>query len=325
MKILFIGDVMLGRLVNEYLKTHSPYSVWGNTLPIFKNADIKICNLECVISDFGTPWSKTEKVFHFRSDEKNIEVLKISGIDPVSIANNHALDYGYQALLKMMKVLGENKINYAGAGINDLEAKEPAICRISGKNIGLIAFTDNEPAWKATSTIPGIFYVPIDFNRRKSKQLFELIEKTKDDVDLLIISAHWGPNWGYSPPAAHITFAHSLIDAGADIIFGHSGHVFRGIEIYKEKAILYCTGNFIDDYAVDEIERNDQSFIFIIITENNKINKLLLYPTVVRNYQAKLAENGEMEKIAFKMQELCKAFNTTATWKKKKRRMEIKI
>ncbi|MCL4416711.1 MAG: CapA family protein [Actinobacteria bacterium] len=325
MKLLFVGDVMLGRFVNKFLKTHPPEYVWGDTLPILKNADVKICNLECVISGIGQPWSQNLKVFHFRTDAKNVEVLKTAGFDPLSIANNHTLDYGYEALLEMAKILSENRINFAGAGINFTESTEPAICRIKGKNIGLIAFTDNSPEWETTDKKPGIFYVPIDLKDKRAKYLLKLIKKTRDDVDFLIVSAHWGPNWGYSPPVGHISFAHALIDMGADIIFGHSGHVFRGIEIYKEKPIIYCAGNFVDDYAVDEIERNDQSFIFEIHADNNKFTQINLYPTVIRNFQALRARGFEMEEISLKMQKLCTEFATPASWQEKERRLKIKI
>ena len=131
MKLVLVGDVMLGRLVNEELKRESPKLPWGDTLPIFKNADLRICNLECVLSDVGEPWPN--KTFHFRTDEKNIQTLLAAEIGMVSLANNHALDYGHEALLRMMKILGENAINYAGIGPNFLEAAEPAICRVNSQ------------------------------------------------------------------------------------------------------------------------------------------------------------------------------------------------
>src|SRR5205807_8814217 len=135
---------------------------------------------------------------------------------------------------------------------------------MKGIKLEFIAFTDNEPAWEATLSHPGVLYVPILLEDRRTEKLLTMVSKTKDVVDFLIVSAHWGPNWGYTPPAEHIPFAHALIDEGTDVIFGHSGHVIRGIEIYKDKPIMYCTGDFIDDYAVDESERNDRSFIFIL-------------------------------------------------------------
>ncbi|GIW61481.1 MAG: hypothetical protein KatS3mg089_0333 [Patescibacteria group bacterium] len=312
MRIVFVGDVMLGRLVNEVLKKEPPEYPWGDTLPIFKNADLRICNLECVLSDIGEPFPR-EKVFHFRTDEKNIKTLLAADIGIVSLANNHVLDYGYSALLRMIKVLGEHAINYAGAGLDILEAKEPAICSVDSQNVGFIAFTDNEPEWAAEENKPGIFYVTINEQDRRAQQLFEIIQKTRDDVDLLIASAHWGPNWGYRPPKEHISFAHHLIDVGADIVFGHSPHVFRGIEIYKNKVILYSTGDFIDDYAVDEIERNDESFIFYFETNRNNITRLILYPTIINFFQARCAKERGRE-IANKMQNLCFEFATKTMW-----------
>lgn len=312
---------MLGRLVNEHLKKKSPEYPLGNTLNFLRDADVRICNLECVISDRGEPW--TNKAFHFKTDIKNIEVLKTAGFDPVSIANNHVLDYGYEAFLEMLKTLAENGTNFAGAGINADEAREPAICRIKNKNIGLIAFSDGEPGWEATK-FPGIFYVPINSEDKRSKTLFNATKKAKEIVDFLVISAHWGPNWGYRPPPEHISFAHRLIDSGADIIFGHSGHVFRGIEIYKNKPILYCAGNFIDDYAVDEIERNDESFIFNIEIDKT-VKRGFLQPTIINNFQATIPDKNKSKEIADKMQKLCREFNTKTNWNFKKGVLEIEI
>lgn len=325
MKIILVGDVMLGRLVNEILKAKPPEYPWGDTLPIFKNADLRICNLECVISDIGEPWSMTPKVFHFRTDEKNINTLLVAEIGMVSCANNHALDYGHEALLRMMEILSDNAINYAGVGINMLEAREPAICPVDSQKVGMIAFTDNEPAWEASENQPGLFYVPIDEKDKRAQDLFELVQKTRDDVDILIVSAHWGPNWGYRPPNEHISFAHHLIESGVDIVFGHSPHVFRGIEVYKHKIILYSTGDFIDDYAVDEIERNDESFIFALDIEKNILTRLSLYPTVIKNFQATLADYRRQEAIVSKMQYLCKNFNTQTYWNEKAQCLEVLI
>jgi poly-gamma-glutamate capsule biosynthesis protein CapA/YwtB (metallophosphatase superfamily) len=257
MTLLFVGDVMLGRLVNAALQDTSPAYPWGDTLALFQQVDVRLCNLECVISDWGTPWSATPKVFHFRSDAKNSAVLTAAHIDAVSLANNHALDFDYEGLFHTMGNLEAGGIQYAGAGTTITEAADPAIWEVKGKQLGLIAFTDNEPGWEATEEQPGIVYVPMRLKDTRAVKLLELVSKTKAMVDVLIVSAHWGPNWGDDPPAEQIPFAHALIDAGADVIFGHSGHVVRGIELYRGKPILYCTGNFIDDYAVDEVERNE--------------------------------------------------------------------
>jgi poly-gamma-glutamate capsule biosynthesis protein CapA/YwtB (metallophosphatase superfamily) len=325
MNLLLVGDVMLGRLANAVLKDKPPEYAWGNTLSLFKGADARICNLECVISDWGTPWSATPKVFHFRSDAKNVEVLRAAHIDAISLANNHTLDFEYEGLSNTMNNLDVAGIHYSGAGTTLSDASEPAIWEIKGIRLGLIAFTDNEPDWEATEDQPGIFYVPITLNDHRAEKLLEMVSKTKEVVDLLIISTHWGPNWGYTPPAEHIPFAHALIDAGADVIFGHSGHVVRGIELYKHKPIMYCTGDFIDDYAIDEIERNDRSFIFVVETDGDSIFRLLLYPTVIQNFQAMRAKGGEKKAIVAKMQRLCTDLNTATTWNEDEERLEIRL
>ena len=316
---------MLGRLANAAFKDKPPEYAWGDTLSLFKGADVRFCNLECVISDWGTPWSITPKVFHFRSDAKNIEILRAAHIDAISLANNHILDFEYEGLFNTMNNLKVAGIRYCGAGMTLSDASEPVIWETKGGRFGLIAFTDNEPGWEATEDQPGIFYLPISLKDQRAGKLLELVRRTKEVVDLLIISTHWGPNWGYTPPAEHIPFAHALIDAGTDIIFGHSGHVVRGIEIYKQKPIMYCTGDFIDDYAVDEIERNDRSFIFVLETDGHNIFRICLYPTVIRRFQAMRAIGAEKNAIVAKMQRLCADLHTTTIWNEREGRLEIRL
>lgn len=311
MKIAMVGDVMLGRLVNKMLKTSPPAYPWGNTLSILNDADLRICNLECVISDVGRPWSATPKIFHFRTDEKNIETLLSAKIDMVSIANNHVLDFEDDALQRMLGILDSHKILHTGAGRNFLQASQPAISTVKGKRIGMIAFTDNEPGWEAKEDHIGVFYVPTHLHDMRAQELLNRIRKLRLEVDFLIVSAHWGPNWGYAPPREHPAFAHAIIDAGADLIFGHSGHVFRGIEIYNQRPIIYCAGDFIDDYAVDEIEKNDESFIFVVDIESEQKLKIYLYPTCISEFQANLASSYRQKTILSQMADLCKDLGTS--------------
>jgi poly-gamma-glutamate capsule biosynthesis protein CapA/YwtB (metallophosphatase superfamily) len=325
MRLLFIGDVMLGRLVNEALKSMPPAYPWGNTLRIFNDSDVRICNLECVISDRGAPWGMTPKTFHFRTDAKNSESLKAAGINVVSIANNHSLDYEYEALFDMMNILDRAGIRCAGAGENIDQASKPALFQAGGITIGFLAFTDNEPAWEATERQQGVYYVPVDQRDERALRLFDLVRETKKRVDLLIVSAHWGPNWGYQPEPGHVPFGRLLVESGADVVFGHSCHVFRGIELYRGRPILYGAGDFMDDYAVDEIERNDESFIFIIETSGSGITGLRLYPTVISHMQARLASTRDAVTIAARMQRLCERLGTRSWWDDEQRCLVIAV
>jgi poly-gamma-glutamate synthesis protein (capsule biosynthesis protein) len=195
MKLLFVGDVMLGRLANRALKVMPAEYPWGNTLDVFRSADARFCNLECAISDRGARWSPATKAYHFRSDAKNVEVLKRAGIDAVSLANNHIFDFDETALRDTLDILDRNRIHHAGAGCNAAEAEAPAAFRIGDKTAAFFAFTDNEPGWKAAEGKPGIHYLPADPEDRDVKQFRRLVEQAREKKDLVVVSAHWGPNW----------------------------------------------------------------------------------------------------------------------------------
>ena len=322
--LLLLGDCMIGRLVNEVLESQPPEYPWGDTLPLLHAADWRMCNLECVISDRGTPWSVYEKAFHFRSAAKNIAVLEKAQINAVTLANNHVLDYDYDALFETLGILDRAGIAHAGAGANLEAASRPATAVVHGTKLGLLAFSDNEPDWEATAEHAGMFYVPVDLNDPRAQHLLEIVHSVAKQVDLLIVSAHWGSNWGYAPPEEHVEFAHALVDAGAGLIFGHSSHVFRAIESYQERPIVYGAGNFVDDYAVDKIERNDQAFIYTAEVEDGVPRHLDLYPTMIRSCQARRATGLQERSIIEKMQELCSAFGTGAIWNQARRVVEIR-
>jgi poly-gamma-glutamate synthesis protein (capsule biosynthesis protein) len=312
--LLFVGDVMLGRLVNDVLEREPPEYPWGDTLSLFRGADWRLCNLECVIADGGQPWTATPKTFHFRSDAKNVAVLTAARIDAVSLANNHTLDFGFGAMSEMLSILDRAGIRHAGAGADLAEASRPAIFETPAGTIGLLAFTDNEPGWAATDARPGIFYAPIDVSDQRAMELIRLVRRTAEEVDLLVVSAHWGPNWGRVPPSNHVAFALALVDAGAAVIYGHSGHIVRGVGIDRGRPMLYCAGDFIDDYAVDAIERNDQGLIFVLRAEAGRVRAISMCPTVIRDFQARLAQGPEQEEIARKMRHLCADLGTRASW-----------
>ncbi len=322
MLMALLGDVMLGRLVNDQLKLVDPAYVWGDTLPILGLADLRFANLECVLADDGKPMPG--KVFHFRSDPKNVASLNAAGIGAVSLANNHVLDFGSEALLQMLSVLDRHRILRLGAGEDADDARRAAIKVVDSTAVGFIAFTDNEPDWEASSISAGTYYVPVDMADRRTVDLLHLVEQTKSSVNLLIVSAHWGPNWGSTVPPSHRRLGHALVDAGADVVFGHSAHIFRGIEIYRSRPIIYSAGDFVDDYAIDPEERNDQSFIFIVEVVENAPVALRLRPTIISRMQARLARGGASG-IGRRMQRLSDELGTSSTWIESDNMLEIPI
>lgn len=322
MQIALLGDVMLGRLVNDQLKVADPTYPWGDTLPVLRQADIRFANLECVLADDGTP--APGKMYRFRSDVKNVESLRCAAVDVVSLANNHVLDFGVDALREMLSALDQHAILRAGAGM-DLEAAQRPVVHWAGATaVGFIAFTDNQPGWEATVRAPGIYYVPVDAGDRRVTHLLELVRRTKGQVQLLVVSAHWGANWGSDVPPAHQGLARALIEAGADVVFGHSAHIFRGVEIYRNRPIVYSAGDFVDDYAVDPDERNDQSFVFLLETDGSIPRTLRLHPTNITHLQTRLARRNA-GKIAERMQRLSRRLGTRSSWIDGDKVLEIPI
>jgi poly-gamma-glutamate capsule biosynthesis protein CapA/YwtB (metallophosphatase superfamily) len=314
MRLLLVGDIMLGRLVNERLQVADPRYPWGDTLSVMRQADLRIGNLECVLADHGEPWSATPKVFHFRSDAKNVAVLRAAGIDAVSLANNHTLDYGYAALDEMLAILDAASIGHAGAGRTLAEAARPAILQARGQRVGLLAFTDNEPAWEATPERAGVLYVPVALDDSRARHLLALVRETRPAVDVLVVAAHWGPNWGDEPPRAHVRFGRALLEAGADIVMGHSAHVWRAAEFVHEGLILYCLGDFVDDYAVSPDERNDETGLCLVMLEGRAVRKALVYPAMIDEMRVCLAGPDDRERIASRLLTLSESRGTRGRW-----------
>ena len=301
--IALAGDTMLGRLVNQSILQKGYLYPWGNLIPLLKKADLRIVNLE---NTFTQSEQKTQKVFNFKSDPKNVQVLKEAHIDVVSLANNHSKDFGNEGLLDTLQTLHSAKIKVVGAGKNIRQASAPLIVKKNGIKIGIIGATDNEPTWLATKTNPGTNY----FNVHNLEQLLADIKKLKKRSDIVIVSLHWGPNMQERPTQPYINAAHKMIDAGADIIHGHSSHNFQGIEKYKKGLILYDVGDFVDDYRVDPKLRNDWSFLYFIVASKDGIEKLQLIPIKIANMQVNKAVNPEKINILNRMQMLSKEFGT---------------
>ena len=307
-RLAFLGDVMLGRQVRERLASEGPAFPWGDTLDVLAACHWRCLNLECVLSDVRTGSAPgPSRILRFRGDAGGVSALRAAGIDAVSLANNHVLDYGEPALDDMLRALDAAGIGHAGAG-RDLEAAaRPCLRRVNGLRIAFIACTDNVPECAALPERGGVFHVSAD-----ATTLFHRIAAMRREADLVIVSTHWGPNWGSGVPDAHRTLAHALIRQGADIVYGHSPHVCRGVEIFEGCPILYSTGSFIDDYAVSPTDRNDRSGVFIIELDGAAPRCIGLVPILVHDCQARLATGEEARAIIGWMVSLCDDLGTSA-------------
>ena len=298
------GDVMIGRLVNEFLNQAPPKSIWGDLLAFLQHTDLNLINLEAALTHSV---QKVPKVFNFKATPFKVEYLIEGSIHVVNLANNHLLDYSEEGLLETLDTLDHAHIQHIGAGRNFAEASRPVILTRKGIKIGILGCTDNEQSWKATEKRSGTFYLEAG----DLEVIGPLIVQLRPQVDLLILTIHWGPNMRQRPSSQFKAFAHQLIEIGVDLIHGHSAHIFQGIEVYRGKLILYDTGDFVDDYAVDSILRNDQSFFFLIEVGKLGIRGLRLIPTLISQFQVNQAKGEEALKILKKMQELSEELSTS--------------
>lgn len=308
--LVLTGDVMLGRLVNEVLHVEPPTYPWGDLLPFLRNADLTVINLECVIARGGRPWPG--KVFHFRADpEVAIPALQVAGIDAICLANNHVMDFHAEAALEMLAYLQRAGIAYAGFGPDLAAASRPAILRAGRLTIGLVAFTDNEPEWAAGPNRPGVNYIPIIPDEPRRHQVATAIQAARQaGADFVIASFHWGPNMRLEPSPDFVAFAHMVMDAGADLFHGHSAHVFQGIEIYHGKPIFYDCGDFVDDYAVDPVLRNDWALLYQVTVSRQGVEAITLIPALISRCQVNRAHGRTFDVIADRLADLSRRFHT---------------
>jgi poly-gamma-glutamate synthesis protein (capsule biosynthesis protein) len=305
--IAFLGDLMLGRGVDEELSRREPRTLWGDVLPLLRSADAVVANLECALTTRGAPWTATPKVFHFRARPgASIAALRAANVRCVSLANNHVLDYGAQGLLETTGCLDRAGIAHAGAGCSEREAAAPAIFDAAGLRVGVIALTDNEPPFAATASRPGTLYTPIDGGEPGLRKLSEPLAAARSaGCGVIVLSVHWGPNMTTRPPGEFRGFARAAIDAGVAVVHGHSAHVFQAVEGCGGGLVLYDTGDFLDDYAVDPVLRNDWSFVFLVELEGARLTRLRMVPVRLEYALVRLARGEERQAICARMEELC--------------------
>jgi poly-gamma-glutamate capsule biosynthesis protein CapA/YwtB (metallophosphatase superfamily) len=234
---------------------------WGEALELveYSGCKARIINLETSIttSDDYVP----SKAVHYRMNPANAPTLAAIRPDVCVLANNHMLDFGRRGLLETLDVLSAADLPTAGAGRSLREAQSPAIIPIpqTGRRILIFAFgspSSGIPSdWAATDDAPGVHVIPA-LSDAAADELCRQILQARQPGDLIVVSAHWGGNWGYHVAADQIRFAHRLVDGGVHMVHGHSSHHPRPVEVYRGKLILYGCGDLVDDY--EGIRGHDQ-------------------------------------------------------------------
>ncbi|MFW5765762.1 MAG: CapA family protein [Coleofasciculus sp.] len=277
--------------------------IWGDALEEFERVspDLRLINLETSITKSDEYWY--DKLIHYRMHPDNSPCLTAAKIDYCSLANNHVIDWRYAGLQETLDTLTKLNIKSAGAGQNLKEAAAPAVMEVEGKG-RVIVFslgfqTSGIPlSWAATDDQPGVNRLT-DVSDQTILEIKENVRYVKRPRDIVVASIHWGGNWGYQVPSEQRAFAHKLIDqAGVDIIHGHSSHHVKGIEVYREKLILYGCGDLLTDYEGIrgyEQYRDDLNLMYFVSVNpaTGKLINLQMTPTQIKKMRLNRASTTD--------------------------------
>lgn len=275
-----------------------PEYVWGDALPELERVqpDLRIVNLETSVTRWDEPWPG--KGINYRMHPANVTCLAAARIDVAALANNHVLDWERPGLDETLGVLSRTGIRGVGAGHDAAGAQAPAVidrgtaCRWFVFGWGATS-SGIPPEWGATPDRSGVALLP-DLTRATARRIGEQVRAVKRTRNVVVLSLHWGSNWGYGVPDQHVRFAHELIDEGVDVVHGHSSHHPRPIEVYRNKLILYGCGDFINDYegiAGHEAYRGDLALMYFVTLdpEPGELVRLRMVPLQVRKFRLQRA------------------------------------
>lgn len=292
LRLIAVGDIMMGRSVGKRLED-SPNgydAAFINVSDILNSGDVTFANLEAPMTTNLHSLSKNNKII-LKCSPDCIGAIKSAGFDILSLANNHMMDYYDNGLFDTIGLLDKNGIGHSGAGSNLDDARKPVILEKNGVKIGFISYTDMAYTYPGN---PSINYSADDDRAGLAPRRYELIkediDKLRPNVDLVAVSLHWGVEETFKITPEMVDFAHKLIDDGADMILGHHPHQFQGIEVYKQKPIIYSMGNFIFDQNDPE---NMETFIMDINFERNVIKSISAIPVRILNKSRAVKQKPE--------------------------------
>ncbi|MFG2111684.1 CapA family protein [Streptomyces sp. NPDC048718] len=281
--VFLCGDVMLGRGIDQILphpldpvlteryvhdardyvtlaeavsgpvpRQVAPAYPWGEALAAIAAAGpaARVVNLETSVTRHAVP--VPGKAVHYRMDPANLPALTAVHPDVVALANNHVLDYGRRGLDDTLTALAGAGLRAAGAGPDPETARRPAIVPLPGGRrlvvhaLGL-ASSGVPRDWAATARLGGVHY-GAGPQGAAANRLLERLRAERRPGDLVVVSVHWGSNWGYALAPDEVAFGHALVDAGADLVHGHSSHHPRPLEVYRGRLVLHGCGDLVNDY-----------------------------------------------------------------------------
>lgn len=284
--IIFTGDVLFANAFKAgYDAKGIEGVISGELLAKLQEADILMVNNEFPFSEQGTPMA--DKQFTFRCEPSYVTALQEMGVDVVSLANNHVLDYGKAALSDTFITLDNAGILYGGAGETVERAEEVQIVEVNGRKYGFLAVSRVVPVgdWKVENSAPGVFSCYDD------RRLVELVKEAAAECDFLAVYPHWGVEYAEYPEDYQTGIAENCLEAGADVVVGSHTHCLQGVEYINGKPVFYSLGNFIFGQNIDR-----SAILEVTITPTGEMSYQYL-PVYAEGGVTKLAEGEKAEQI----------------------------
>lgn len=353
MKLCLTGDVMTGRGIDQILahpgdpaiherwvqsaldyvmlaerrsgpipRQVDPEYVWGDALEVIQQAELDafMVNLETAVTERGAPWPG--KGIQYRMHPENVDLLSVAGVDVAVLANNHVLDWSEPGLEQTLDVLADAGLPVAGAGRDTDEAWTPVAVPAAGGHVVVLAAGSPSSGipqeWAAAAGRPGVAFLP-DLSDDTVDDIEKIVRQSSAPGDVVVMSLHWGPNWGYEITPAHQRFARALIDrAGVDVVHGHSSHHPLGIEVHHGRLILYGCGDLITDYEGihgHEHFRGELGALYLptVDPETGMLERLELVPTGVERFRLTRPSVDDVHWLATTLHREGASLGTTVT------------
>lgn len=350
LQLLLAGDVMTGRGIDQVLphagapelfegwvrdardyvalaeRLHgaiarpvAPAYPWGEALAAMDRfaSALRIVNLETAIAARGAPWPG--KGIHYRMHPDNLDCLRSARLSACSLANNHVLDWGYEGLADTLAALDAAGIPHAGAGLDEAQARRPCVLPVAGGGrVLLSAWAAPDcgvpPQWAAGPARPGVALLP-DLSLRSAQAVAEAVAAVRLPGDRVVVSLHWGGNWGFALPQEHVDFAHALVDLGAaDVVHGHSSHHPLPVEVYRGRAILHGCGDLINDYegigAHDSLRSDAACLYALALAPDGTLQAMDIIPLRLRRLRLERADADARRWLRRIFEEEGRAFGT---------------
>ncbi|KKM12839.1 hypothetical protein SY88_01415 [Clostridiales bacterium PH28_bin88] len=297
-----VGDVLLDRAVGNAIQRHGPDYPWEQT-GLLAEADIALANLETSVSTRG---KAQDKKWTFRSKPETLDGVARAGIDIVTLANNHALDFGEQALLDTLEHLRSRGIAYIGAGANMDEARAPYITDVNGHVVAFLGFTVVTPqGWEAGKQKPGVN------SGWDNKAMFAAVEQAKKQADFVVVYMHWGVEREDQPSKAQRYLGRRLVEAGADLVVGSHPHNLQGIEFYQGAPVVYSLGNFV--FTDSGVPKTLETGILSVKVEDGRITEMALTPYIISAGRPVRLEGDKAKAVLNRFAGLCGKLGTEVT------------